>query len=52
MLGQVTIPPIIFLAKELAIVDTAKDLGVTLDQCLTFSEHVNLLTSDLMKKLA
>ena len=52
MLSQVTIPPIIFLGKELATVDTVKDLGVTLDQCLTFNNHVNSLTSDLMKKLA
>ena len=52
MLSQVTIPPIIFLGKELATVDTVKDLGVTLDQCLTFNNYVNSLTSDLMKKLA
>ena len=43
MLGQVTIPPLTFMGKDLHVVDSVKDLGVILDKRLSFNEHVDTL---------
>ena len=51
MLGQVTIPPLTFMGKDLHVVDSVKDLGVILDKRLSFNEHVDTLVSNLMGKL-
>jgi hypothetical protein len=50
-LAKVDVPPIQFLGKELTPVPFAKDLGITLDSCLTFNEHTTNLTSKLMGSL-
>ena len=51
MLSRTAVPPIMFLGKDLLIVDWAKDLGVVLDSQLSFNEHINSLVSSLMSKL-
>ena len=51
MLPNITIAPIEFLGKELPIVESAKDLGVIMDNHLSFNEHIDSLTSSLMGKL-
>ena len=51
MLGQVTIPPLTLMGKDLHVVDSVKDLGVILDKRLSFNEHVDTLVSNLMGKL-
>ena len=40
-----------FLGKSLKPVDSAKDLGVTLDRHLNYDKHVSLLVSSCMNKL-
>ena len=40
-----------FLGKSLKSVDSAKDLGVTLDRHLNYDKHVSLLVSSCMNKL-
>ena len=50
-LARITIPPVSFLGKELIPVSFAKDLGVRLDCCLSFTDHVENLTSNLMRSL-
>ena len=51
LLCQTSIPPIIFLGKELFVAHTVKDLGVIVDKNLSFDEHINVLASDLINKL-
>ena len=50
-MARITIPPVSSLGKELIPVSFAKDLGVTLDCCLSFTDHVENLTSNLMRSL-
>lgn len=45
MLSRTTVPPIMFLEKELSTVDSAKDLGVVLDSQTSFNEDINSLVS-------
>ena len=52
MLSQISIPPMMFLGKELPIVDSVKDLGVIIDKHLSFNDHIDALASDLVGKLA
>ncbi|CAB4039973.1 Hypothetical predicted protein [Paramuricea clavata] len=40
-----------FLGKSLKPVDSAKDLGITLDRHLNYDKHVSLLVSSCMNKL-
>lgn len=51
MLKRTSIPPIMFMGKELTIVTSVKDLGIVLDRHLSFNEHICTLVSDLMSKL-
>ena len=50
-LAKVDVPSIQFLGEQLVPVPFAKDLGVTLDSCLTFNEHTINLSSKLMGSL-
>ena len=50
-MARITIPQVLFLGKELIPVSFAKDLGVTLDCCLSFTDHVKNLTSNLVRSL-
>ena len=51
MLSQVSIPPLTFLGKTIHVEVPIKDLGVILDRNLSFTEHVDTLASNLVKKL-
>ena len=51
MLKRTIIPSITFLGKELTTMASVKDLGIVLDNHLSFNEHISILVSDLMGKL-
>ena len=51
MVSQIYIPPLTFLGKTLHVEVAIKDLGVILDRNLSFTEHVDTLASNLVKKL-
>ena len=46
-----TFPSLSFLGKTLKPVDSAKDLGVTLDSHLTYTSHISNLFSTCISKL-
>jgi hypothetical protein len=48
-----TLPPlsVTLLGKDIEVVPTAKDLGVIVDKCLNYSEHVTKTASNCFYKL-
>ena len=45
------LPPLQFFGEELTPVRCAKDLGIIMDECLSFTDHTQNLTSKLMGSL-
>ena len=50
MLSQDSIPPLTFLGETLHVEVAIKNLGVILDRNISFTEHVDTLASNLVKK--
>ena len=50
-LAKINLPPLQFLGEELTPVRCAKDLGIIMDECLSFTDHTQNLTSKLMGSL-